>query len=75
MDDLEDIRCAATVQHVGGMNLDDLQEAASVGDDSAPFNCALESLADHDLLAEMIAAYSTGFRGLDPLAIDDTGTW
>ena len=53
------------VLDIGGMNEDEDQEAAGVGQDMA--------LAAFHLLARVIARYSAAFRGFHALAVDHSG--
>jgi hypothetical protein len=65
-DSFEDIDGPVAVLNIGGMDQDEDQLATSVSNDM-PF-------AAFDLLACVIAANSSTFRGFDALAVDDTAT-
>ncbi len=65
-DGFEDIDSAVAILNVSGMDENEHQKAAGVGDDMA--------FAALHLLAGVIAANSAAFRGFDRLAVDNAST-
>lgn len=66
-DGLEHINGTVAVLNVGGVDEDEDQKAAGIGDDMP--------LAPLDLLACVVAPNPAGFCGFDRLTVDHTRTW
>src|ERR1700716_2269756 len=66
-DGLENFGCAVAVLNISGMDEDEDQKSAGVGDDVA--------LATLDLLARVIARDPATFRCFDRLAVNDASRW